>query len=84
MRSRLLSRNKRIIREKLLKRDGNRCCYCGGAMELRTFSPGEHPTPESVTIEHVVPFAQGGSNRLHNLKLAHRQCNMARALGMEP
>ena len=40
------------------------CCWCGRYITLAT-----------LTIEHVIPTAKGGSNLLDNLKLACRQCN---------
>jgi 5-methylcytosine-specific restriction endonuclease McrA len=54
------------VREYLLEKWGRRCAYCdaGG-------------TP--LEIDHVVPRAGGGSNRVSNLTLACRPCNQAKA-----
>lgn len=30
------------------------------------------------SLDHVVPFAEGGRNHVHNLRLAHRSCNSSR------
>ncbi len=29
------------------------------------------------TIEHILPRSLGGTNRIENLRLAHRSCNLA-------
>ena len=50
------------VREYLLAKWGRQCAYCGA----------EH-TP--LEIEHIVPRANGGSNRISNLTLACRPCN---------
>jgi 5-methylcytosine-specific restriction endonuclease McrA len=50
----------------LIERDGDGCWYCGGV-----FVPGRRAR----TIDHAVPLALGGTNRLENLRLACGQCN---------
>jgi 5-methylcytosine-specific restriction endonuclease McrA len=50
------------------KRDGFRCWLCG-----EKFGKGS-----VVTIDHAIPKARGGSNSLHNLRLAHEACNNER------
>ena len=49
-------------KDKLLKRDGKACFYCGGFM----LKP---------TIEHLIAKSLGGSDDLSNLVLAHEGCN---------
>jgi len=53
------------VREYLLEKWGRKCAYCGA----------EH-TP--LQIEHIVPRARGGSNRISNLTLACDPCNQAK------
>lgn len=50
------------IREYLLEKFDRRCVYCG---------IGQQP----LQIEHVVPRARGGSDRVSNLVIACRACN---------
>jgi 5-methylcytosine-specific restriction endonuclease McrA len=50
------------VREYLLEKWGRKCAYCGA----------EH-TP--LQVEHIVPRARGGSNRISNLTLACDPCN---------
>jgi hypothetical protein len=59
-------------RLKLRRRDGWACRLCGQDFG----DPPKHPHPMSVTIDHIVPFWQGGSDNLSNLQLAHRACNL--------
>ena len=48
-------------RRRILLRGKGRCMKCGSKKNLE--------------IDHVVPLARGGSNRLENLQLLCRDCN---------
>ena len=48
-------------RKRILLRGKGRCMKCGSKKNLE--------------IDHVVPLARGGSNRLENLQLLYRRCN---------
>jgi 5-methylcytosine-specific restriction endonuclease McrA len=52
-------------REYLLEKWGRQCAYCG-----------KENIP--LQIEHIVPRAKGGSNRVSNLCLACEKCNLAK------
>lgn len=52
----------------LTLRDGARCHYCNIKL-----------TFDSITVDHVVPKARGGSNAIVNLVLACEPCNHSRA-----
>lgn len=54
----------------LLDRDGNKCSVC-----LKPFMTGVKWT-DGISIDHVVPLALGGLNRLENLQLLHFRCNV--------
>jgi 5-methylcytosine-specific restriction endonuclease McrA len=44
-------------------------------------------TAEEMTLDHVIPRAFGGSNRIENLRLAHVSCNERRGcdfFGLSP
>jgi 5-methylcytosine-specific restriction endonuclease McrA len=71
------SRHRKNVKKRLWKRAGGigfgpswsheeygRCVYC---QTLFTLS--------SLTIDHVVPISKGGTNNIHNLVLACRDCN---------
>ena len=51
------------VREYLLEKFGRKCCYCG-------------KTDVALEIEHITPKCRGGSNRVSNLCLACRPCNV--------
>lgn len=61
-------KSKNQIRQKLVKRDGPVCRICGKMW------PSTPPKTEA-TIDHIVPRALGGSDRLDNLQLACKSCN---------
>ena len=50
-----------LSRTNIFKRDNNRCLYCG--------------TRESLTLDHVLPKAQGGRDTWENLATACQKCN---------
>jgi len=60
------SKQRRALLDKLVVLYGTRCAECGVP-----FGSG----PALRTIDHVEPWALGGSNALHNLRLVCRQCN---------
>ena len=53
------------VREYLLEKHGRKCAYCGV----------KHVPLE---IEHIVPRSRGGTDRVGNLTLACRKCNVAK------
>jgi 5-methylcytosine-specific restriction endonuclease McrA len=53
------------VREYLLEKFGRRCAYCGA-------------TDVPLQVEHIVPKARGGSNRVSNLTIACAPCNDAK------
>lgn len=53
------------VKEYLLHKFGHKCAYCGGA--------SGDPVLE---VEHVVPRSKGGTNRVSNLTIACRTCNL--------
>jgi len=64
--------SKWIRREKRLAiylRDGLACIYCGATVEDGAM----------LTLDHIEPHCNGGSNHEHNLVTACRRCNSSRA-----
>ena len=51
-----------LSRRNIMKRDGNRCQYCGSKSNL--------------TIDHVVPRSRGGGDTWENLVTACDSCNL--------
>jgi 5-methylcytosine-specific restriction endonuclease McrA len=53
------------VREYLLEKFRRTCAYCGA-------------TDTPLEVEHIMPKSRGGSNRVSNLTLACRPCNVAK------
>lgn len=51
-------------------RDGFQCAYCGCALR--------NADPRNVTLDHLQPRCEGGTNHESNLITACRSCNSAR------
>lgn len=64
----------RDVRKQLAERDGVNCYICGNPMNFESLR-----RKTGATIDHVIPKSKGGSNKLSNLRLAHRRCNEAKA-----
>jgi CRISPR/Cas system Type II protein with McrA/HNH and RuvC-like nuclease domain len=56
------TRKLRVNRNRVFKRDGNQCVYCGTKKEL--------------TIDHVIPKSRGGTNEWTNLVTCCSKCNL--------
>jgi len=54
------------LRQRLSAVDGTRCAYCQTAVEN---------TGQPLTVDHVIPQADGGQTDFDNLCLACRRCN---------
>lgn len=70
------------MRDAAVKRQRNRCFYCGGAMLTPPKGRPRHH-PDDATLEHLLPLAHGGTWRRENLRAAHRRCNEQRARELE-
>ena len=55
---------KRLWRQCIKLRDGNRCVYCGST--------------ENLTIDHVRPLSKGGETNADNCVAACLRCNQAK------
>lgn len=77
----------RLIRSRLLayQSQGGRCHYCGVQMWLRSMDE-LNPRPSSrtqaaklkCTAEHLIPRAEGGTDRAENIVAACLHCNLTR------
>lgn len=72
------SRNSISIRTKtrVFARDEFRCWLCG--MKVETDPESWNIRDWGAVVDHVIPHAHGGSNRIDNLKTAHIWCNLVR------
>ena len=58
-------RNLRANRNRIYKRDGYECVYCGSHRDL--------------TLDHVIPKSRGGANTWTNLVTSCQKCNLKKA-----
>ena len=61
-----------IDRRAIFERDGWVCQLCGGAIDPEC----QYPSPQSPSLDHIVPLAKGGSHTQGNVQAAHLFCNM--------
>lgn len=52
------------MRWEIYRRDGYKCVYCGGKLDLH--------------LDHVVPYSRGGEDSYDNLVTACRNCNLSK------
>jgi hypothetical protein len=63
------------VKNKLYFQHNGKCAIC-----LQPIDTGiRYPAPESYSIDHIVPLAKGGSERIENLQPAHLSCNIAKS-----
>jgi len=60
----------RQTREKVLKRDGYECRFCGMTEEEH-----QEETDRSLDVHHIIPKSDGGEDRMHNLAALCRSCH---------
>lgn len=61
----------------IFDRDSWRCGICGGRIAHRR----AYPDPLSVSLDHVVPLARGGTHTRANTQAAHLRCNLRKHCG---
>lgn len=69
------------------------CSLCGEPIDYTlTVLPGEHgkrctregckgcvPHPMSFVVDHIIPLAKGGADKIENKAAAHRRCNLIKS-----
>lgn len=65
-------KSKWSIYRRVIEKHGHLICeYCSVPVFIRV----EQTDPQKATVDHIVPRAKGGSDRMSNLKLACQACN---------
>ena len=64
----------RKVRDAVIARFGRRCYLCSRDV----VAPTVPFTPESLTIDHVIPVSAGGTDDIDNLRAVHLACNVAK------
>lgn len=67
------ARAKRNLRRKVWKRSDKKCFYCGKELVFSGVKKSN-----KMTIEHLIPKSQGGTNALKNCVAACLECNHKR------
>lgn len=65
-------RERRRIRNAVIRRDGLNCHWCRAPLTVVS------DKPNSLTLDHLIPHSKGGKLRIDNLVPACRPCNEGR------
>lgn len=60
--------------------DDARCAICAGPIDYDAWRRGER-NPRTPEADHIVPWSQGGSDAVSNLRVTHAHCNQSRGDG---
>lgn len=60
--------------EEIFDRDSWRCGLCGRQVDKRL----QHPHPLSASLDHIIPYDQGGQHVRANVQCTHLGCNLAK------
>ena len=76
--------NKQKINQKILKKSAVKRKIYSGMQRKEIYDKaegfcGRKITPHTMTLDHIIPFADGGSNELDNLQAVCKQCNQLKA-----
>lgn len=66
-------------RERVFRRDGGKCHWCGRAVRLVPSEPGTPNPPDMATVDHLVLKKDGGTRQMDNIVCACFQCNGIRS-----
>lgn len=58
----------------LLERSGSCCAICKDPIDLGV----KYPDPNSLSVDHIIPWSQGGTDDAANLRVTHLLCNSLR------
>lgn len=72
---RMLSKDRKPLRQQKVDRQRGRCYYCGQIMD----SYKNMNSPKRATLDHLIPLAKGGNNHPSNMVAACFDCNSKKA-----
>lgn len=64
------------VRAVVIARDGLQCRHCGRRVVLA--NPGDPYRPDHLHLDHLIPWAMGGSDDADNLVVSCAGCNLGR------
>lgn len=68
------------IKARIYFRDNGMCQICGDKIDVEE----KYPSPFSLSLDHIVPRSQGGTDAHWNLRATHLVCNVRRSDGTRP
>jgi 5-methylcytosine-specific restriction endonuclease McrA len=63
------------VKNKLYFKHNGRCAICDELIDTTV----KYPSPESFSIDHIIPLSKGGAERIENLQPTHLACNIAKS-----
>jgi len=67
-------------RDRVITRYGQDCWWCGRETVIVGSRPNNEPIPDDgFTVDHKIPLAKGGDNKIENLRPACYSCNIVKA-----
>ena len=63
-----------VNRIEIFERDSWICQICGDVVN----SNFKHPDPFSASLDHIIPYAKGGTHEPSNTQLTHLRCNLSK------
>ena len=76
--TKLNSKRIKQIKLTLLEKQDSLCALCNRPLVNIEYTIRDDNT---ITIDHIIPKAKGGTNNILNLRLVHHKCNSDRGIG---
>lgn len=68
------------LKARIYFRDSGECQICFQSIDTAI----KYPHPMSLSLDHILPRSQGGTDAAHNLRATHLVCNVRRSDGTKP
>jgi hypothetical protein len=63
------------VKNKLYFQHNGKCAICNEPIDTSV----KYPSPQSYSIDHIIPLSKGGPERIENLQPTHLACNIAKS-----
>jgi 5-methylcytosine-specific restriction endonuclease McrA len=70
---------RKVYEMNLVKHGEYTCEYCNKKPLYRNQSGESHMQDNTITVDHIIPFSKGGSNKMDNLIACCFECNNKKA-----
>lgn len=68
------------LKARIYYRDSGLCQLCQGSIDTNI----KYPDPMSLSLDHIIPRSQGGTDAATNLRATHLVCNVRRGDATQP